>query len=391
VLTSNGTTWASSAPAGGAVTGQTIQYGSSTTPSGYLKCDGSTYNISAYPTLAGVLGSLPTSQAQYYTNFANAGSSYTSYVNSTAATVYLYNLVYTTNSGASYTTTALSQVATNAIPKGRIVWTGTNYVALNYFGNCCGNQVPTCYTTSLTSTIWTKSSLLEYINASWIVWTGARVVYGWTSATQMLPRYSTNSGVSFVAGTAVTDFYIVNSLGVTYGASTIVGVGSNIAGTSPRIYTSPDGGTWTSRTVPAGMTGTSIPYVSFANSLFIAIDNQYNVASSPDGVTWTYKGNAGVAGDVVYLSATSTYYMNGRYSSDLITWSILPVATGAQTFVAVNIATDATRLFSSNNGNTQITVWNPLPYTTGTQFIVPNFGTNALGTGTWGAYNYIKT
>ena len=396
VLTSNGTAWTSAAASGGVLTGQTIQYGSSTAPTGYLKCDGSTYNISAYSTLAGVLGSLSETKAQYYISVASANNYYSSYANSnviicnywTTVSGYVY---YSTNSGVSYSTTALTASTTDGKPRGKIVWTGTNYVASNANGSCCGNQVFVCYTTSLASTAWTKTSTFNYAPCNAIVWTGSRVVAVSNSGT-MYPYYSTNSGVTFTAGTGISSgFYVADNAGLAYGASIIVAVGSNITYTTPQIFTSPDGATWTARTVPAGVTGTRFNFVTFINSLFVAVDTGNNVISSADGITWTYKGNAGVAGEVVYLSATSTYYMNGKYSSDLITWYTFPFATNSNAFFStVYLGTDGTRLFSANSQN-QLTSYNPFSYTTGTQFVVPNFGTTAIGAGTFGAYSYIKT
>lgn len=67
---------------------------------------------------------------------------------------------------------------------------------------------------------------------------------------------------------------------------------------SPRIYTSPDGKTWTGRTIP---TWGAAEYITDAiwdatNALFIVVGNRANsILTSPDGVTWTNRaaGNAG--------------------------------------------------------------------------------------------------
>jgi hypothetical protein len=394
VLTSNGTAWTSAA-GGGAVTGQTIQYGSSTTPSGYLKCDGSTYNISAYTTLAGVLGSLPAAQAQYYNSLPFAAN--VSYVNGTA--IWTSNgdtstqnfIYYSTNGGASISTTAVTGAASGTFSTfdgGKIIWTGTNYITIAQGYSGCPSTFGIAYASSLAATSWNFN---EANQVGFIVWTGARAVtatYSPILPQNFYPRYSTNSGVSWASGTTVSNF---NSYSAAYGASIIVAVGYDYYnGNPPKIYTSPDGGTWTSRTVPSGMIG-RLNYVAFTNSLFIAADLYGNVCSSADGITWTYKGNAGVSGEAVYLAATSTYYMNGRYSSDLITWSNLPIASNVGPYVSTFTASDGTRVYGINSNVLVGTSWNPFPYTTGTQFIVPNFGSNGLGNNPFGAYNYIKT
>jgi hypothetical protein len=384
VLTSNGTTWASSAPSGGAVTGQTIQYGSSTTPSGYLKCDGSTYNISAYPTLAGVLGSLPTSQAQYnafYTTVGGATGGYgVSYVNNFVVISNSSGLYYSSNGGVSWTKTT----PTSFFVGSKIGWTGTNYFGYSYGSN------QFVYTSALTNTAWTigKTNASDVTTANFALYTGTRAILNayytnpCNGAISFQPYYSTTNGASWVLGTAVNAYA---PFAGAFGAGIIVSVGQYNGGINA-IYTSTDGATYTSRTVPTGMNGIYLASCSFANNLFVVVDNNNNVCSSPDGITWTYKGNAGVYGDVVYLSSTSLYYMNGRYSSDLITWNVLPLTPGAYAYTLIQQVTDGTRIITLGGSS-----WNPFPYTTGTQFIVPNFGANALGSGTWGAYNYIKT
>ena len=71
-------------------------------------------------------------------------------------------------------------------------------------------------------------------------------------------------------------------LNVTYGGSTFVAIasGTNVSATSP------DGITWTARTMPVSGAWTGIAYGS---GIFYAVtyDNTSIAASSPDGITWT--------------------------------------------------------------------------------------------------------
>jgi len=76
---------------------------------------------------------------------------------------------------------------------------------------------------------------------------------------------------------------------VAYGAGVFVAVGTTTAGAATNIAnSSPDGVTWTQRTLPATQTWTSVTY---ANGYFIAIGTtgaaSTVIASSPDGTTWT--------------------------------------------------------------------------------------------------------
>jgi hypothetical protein len=93
-------------------------------------------------------------------------------------------------------------------------------------------------------------------------------------------------------------------------------------------------------------------------------------------------------GNIVYLASTGLYYGAGYYSPDLINWYVLPLAPGQTQFTNTRQVTDGTRIFTY----TGIT-YNPFyTYNTSTQFIVPNYGGNALGPSpVLGGYYNIKT
>jgi hypothetical protein len=145
--------------------------------------------------------------------------------------------------------------------------------------------------------------------------------------------------------------------------------------------------TWTSRTVPAQITS-SFAYASFTNNTFIGIDYSANLASSTDGITWTYRSS--VAGakayQIAYLASTGFYYGNGYVSTDLITWVLAPVKAGSTVYVNGYNVSDGTRVVNETAS------YNPTPYTTATQFIVPDYGGIALGPSpVYGGYYNIKT
>ena len=392
VLTSTGSAWASTAPASSVPTGQIIQYGSSTTPSGYLKCDGSTYTKSTYSALATVLGSLPANSAAYYVSIPyNSNQNSVFYVNGNVIwTGYSVNTyAYSTDLGVTIT----SASPTNS-PSSFMVWTGTNYVSR--YTDACGLGSGIIYASSLGGAFTSVIAANVNYRITSLVYTGSRVVI--TGAG--LSSYSTNNGVSWSAGGTTSGVNITTAV---YAASIIVAVGGT-TGSVLAIRTSPDGGTWTTRTVPSGALGTYFLYLTYQNSLFIAVTDGGSICTSADGVTWTLTvATSPASGQVIYNSTLGFYVVFGDgntswYSADLITWYQFPSDTSSAPFFGVNAsvfsaiaATDGTKIWNTS-GQTYV----PISYTTATQFVVPDFGGNALAgatsyAGQWGSYWYIKT
>jgi len=385
VLTSGGSgaapTWTTPS---GTATGTIIGYGSSSPPSGFLACDGSTYNDASYTALAAVLGNI---RSNVYTNnyastlqigdgtgFANSRVFLLRDNSATAS-------YFSADSGATWS-------STTSPLGGNIVWTGTYYVA----GHCidCSGSAGIFYSTNATS--WTRVTTNINYTVSGIAWSGSRLVaVGQNVASN---SYSTNQGLNWTAGGAIG----FNTYDVTFGASLFVAVG--VSGSAGRISTSTDGTSWTSRTLPSGF-ATSVPIISvnFVNSRFVAVDQNCNVASSTDGITWTLDfstGNrlaspfaaasAGIRNRVAYNTADSSYYLLGCYSTNLSSWFQVPKAASYGPVVGSTImnvvVSDGTRLYNASG-----TIYNPIPYTTSTQFLVPNLTTNVSA----GVFYHIKT
>lgn len=352
----------------GIPTGTIVAYGSSTTPSGYLKCDGSVYTKSSYTALSTILGSLPANVAQYVNSTSINGVGGAIVLN---GNVLLSrgdsNAYVSTNNGASFTTVSYTSSTYPTFGGGTSnygVWTGTNYI-LPASGSTVGGIV---YNSSLTSVTWTNVTTNVAYYVCGIVNTGSRLIAIETGAT-FKSSYSTTGGTSWTAGGTHT----VNDVrGFQYAAGLAVIVGGTAASAAV-ITTSPDGATWTARTIPAGVSAgvTRIDSLSYQNSLFIAITNQKDVISSADGITWTYKStfpgvNISTTAAVIYLSATGYYYTVNYSSTDLITWSLTPNSYKIMQQVA---ATDGTRIYHPAG------TYNPFyAYSTSTQFAVPNFG-----------------
>ncbi len=391
VLTSDGTNWVSQAPASSVATGTIVTYGSSSTPSGYLACDGSTYTKSSYTALSTVLGNV---MSNTFTRTATASNSYSrvAVANGKIFIVGAYSIsggsgsnggYYSADNGVTWTT------ITAAIG-GNVAWNGTRYVAgKGYVGGCCGFPAGIFYSTNGTS--WTSVTTGVNFSATGPAWTGSRFVV--LNFTSNLTAYSTD-GITWSAGGALPASFWAQD--VAYGNSTLVAVGrttSSGTGTA-KIATSTDGTTWTSRTPHANMLG--LAGITFQNSQFIVTDATNNIFTSSDGITWTQKysysattspfSNAGASpvNRVAYNAADARYYFASSYSTDLITWYRVPYSQVYASTIGQmgECASDGTRLY-----NTYGAVYNPLPYNTSTQFIVPNFAITV----TAGAYYYIKT
>jgi hypothetical protein len=378
VLTSNGTTWTSAAAAG-TLTGQTIIWGGASTPSGYLKCDGTVYTKSSYSALSTAIGLLPVSITAYSVSGVNGALSYAN-----GNVIYSYNqgLKYSSNQGSSYTTITDA----NLDYPTDVVWNGTYYVVgLN---DGCGTP-GFAYSTNLSTWTRVNGGTADYNN---IAASGSTVILLRSNG----GSYYTTNGTSWTVGGSWGSANLGSSI-ISNNAGTFVAVGRTVASTAPGIATSTNNGvTWTARTVPSNIpTSAAVAHVTWQNNLFIVCDTLGNVGSSPDGITWTAKGKisnvSSVASRIIYLSATGLYYANQWYSADLITWYLLPQSPGLSyaVYVANDMVTDGTYIYRSDGSAKS---WKPYNYNTSTQFVVPNYGADGAGpVPVAGATYYIKT
>ena len=149
---------------------------------------------------------------------------------------------------------------------------------------------------------------------------------------------------------------------ITYGDNKFIAVGNSSA-----IMSSNDGGeNWTSQILGVG---TSLSNITYGNGLFVAISNTLNNAqkiySSPDGITWTPRGETTVVAFralnftngqfVVVGNATTT-----QISTDGINWtshahpttSVSSVAYGNGLYALIRESGDAQRVFVSSDAIT---------------------------------------
>lgn len=135
-------------------------------------------------------------------------------------------------------------------------------------------------------------------------------------------------------GTYVYIYYIGTSAWIERSVSGIATTGSGIAwnGTvfcvvgqvaGTTAYTSPDGITWTARTLPSSSAWRSI---AWNGTVFCAIADDINgttAATSPDGITWTARTlpAAGAASAWYSISAKGSRFCAVSYNSSLAAWS----------------------------------------------------------------------
>jgi hypothetical protein len=165
--------------------------------------------------------------------------------------------------------------------------------------------------------------------------TNGTVAYGsdglnWTNSTASL-----NSGANNPANT------------VTYGLSLFV-VGTGVTYQAGKIFTSPDGATWTSRTSPATVAGY---YASAYNgsSTIVICGNSSEVAYSTNGTSWTSaRASLLAANSGTTVNCTAITFGNGKFiigtssgqtfsSSDGITWTNTGGSLAATTYGASKV------------------------------------------------------
>lgn len=166
-----------------------------------------------------------------------------------------------------------------------------------------------------------------------------------------------------------------NYFGVAYGDGLFVAVGSDTL--SNRIMTSPDGVTWTARTVPESQGDVRFSSVIYANGLWVAgggeLENSTNcVMTSPDGIAWTARtcqstlGITGLAYGGSLFVAMSGFFGTAnaiQTSPDGVTWTArtnpsqsgslyTSVAYGDGLFVAVSPTATSPHIITSADGVT---------------------------------------
>ena len=119
--------------------------------------------------------------------------------------------------------------------------------------------------------------------------------------------------------------------GVTYGNGLFVAVGGFYysSSSSPCLFISSDGVTWTLKHLSLGF---ALKAVAYGNGLFVAVGENNTIITSPDGVTWTLResGYGSPYTSVTYGNALFVAVINNRFrtSADGINWTVQRNNTG---------------------------------------------------------------
>jgi hypothetical protein len=110
---------------------------------------------------------------------------------------------------------------------------------------------------------------------------------------------------------------------ITYGNGMFVSPGYTVSSYNTVILTSPDGVTWTNRSTNVNQTLNSIVY---ANGIFVAVGVSGTLLTSSDGITWTSRssGTTYMLNDIIYANGIFVAVgVSGTLltSSDGITWT----------------------------------------------------------------------
>lgn len=207
---------------------------------------------------------------------------------------------------------------------------------------------------------WASTPSLPSNYLAYVAFGGGRYVA--VAQSTVSSAYSTD-GVSWTLGGNTS----YNSRFIAYGDGKFVVVPS-IGGAST-VDTSPDGVTWTQRTLPSSANWSKVAY---GNGIWVAITADMSaMATSPDGITWTARtppgsgtnpdiafGGSGNAFVITYGTSTGTAWR----STDGITWTSvtmpstdywLRLAASSSLFVAISLNSNA--VATSPDGTT----WTP--------------------------------
>lgn len=375
ILTSNGTTWTSAAPAATGAPIGALQYFQGTTTAGYpgsdwLQCNAGVLLQSSYSTLYNRIGLIPNGGASYTFNVANAGIDVTNTSPNAVSGTGLAGIKY------------LAAGSMRVSPTGGAISTSTDAVTWN----------PVLLTSTATS-----MRVVKYLNGLYVVAGSNGLMFTSTNATAWAPRnpvvtnvitdviYGTlyvacsqetgvgspvistsTDAITWTQRTAPTEaplFSLSYNAALTNGKYVAVG---GVGGT-PRIYTSTDAISWTNRTAPGVQVYRCIAAAPALTNRYVAAGDAGSLASSTDGVTWTSRS----AGSDNILSATfgaSRYAIltgaqNVGRSTDGITWNFAALPSqGSTNYFSITFTDNRFVVLGQNGGvvtSTDAITWSP--------------------------------
>lgn len=204
---------------------------------------------------------------------------------------------------------------------GKTAFDGTRYATANYSG--------ILHSTNLTS--WTLVSGTSFDRYYGVVYGAGKFVAAY-DATTLGVRTSTD-GSTWSAATNITGAG-GNTNGLIYANNIFVLTMAGFGSTPSKIYSSPDGTTWTQRTPSGIAAGIGIESLAYGNGRFVILLGDRHSVTSTDGMTWTINNlptefsltGVQFAGSK-FFARSSLYGAQSYVSSDGVTWTLLENST----------------------------------------------------------------
>jgi hypothetical protein len=335
-------------------TGQVIGSSNTTTPSGYLPCDGSVYLQSSYSALAAVCN-VAMFNGIYLANVRGIGLNFSAGLGQPtfAATsdgllfydagVGLANAYVSFDSGTTWSTLRANvrPVSAQYMQKPTIAYNGTNYVSANTSARTThDHSLGARYGSNVLTTMTGQTTTNVNKIISSIVWTGTYFIAVGNhlsgGAGDANSASISTDGVTWSLGGAISNLSsALHSSSnqydkvIAFGNNTLVVATSNATSSTNNFtsvimrYSTDNATSWTTITQPANF-GVNNPYfgggntatliaVTYANNQFVAIDSWGSVANSPNGIVWrTVSAGSSALG----LPAPALGYSMGAYRSE---------------------------------------------------------------------------
>jgi hypothetical protein len=384
---------------------QTVAGSFFVTPSGYLYCDGSIYTRSAYPTLAGIIGTpfVASTQTTNYTNasFITTGAFWSEqntslqqgiwdangvlFTNGTVirgsdqATGLASAMLYSTD-GVNWTAATSYSVLATLPNQDAVVFGNSIYVmaAGNLAASAGGNNIQYASTPGGT---WTRASVgvISRSGTGCLAFGGTANVFlvglwndGCGSRSWVQYYHSTN-GSTWTALPTVSQFNNYEPKGIAaYSGGAVIGTDNNTGGNN----------LWYSATGNSGYTNISssigspsqVYNVSYGNSIFVVrASNGTWTSTTGAGGSWTQVSTVAVSSNYSPLHWSGTAWVDsatGRYTKNFINYG-----SAGSTLAATAILSGR----AYNKVNKTISSYDFNAYTTATQFPVPAI-TNTVST-----------